>query len=78
MTRNTNDDKIDVITSSLLNMRCCFFFQFLSEEALANELAAYFYSEIGDKGQSIEHLLQAHKKYQEWVSLPLTLLCLIP
>ena len=44
-------------------------FQFVHEEALACELAAYFHLEIGDLNNSVEYCLQAHEKYQEWVRL---------
>ena len=43
-------------------------FQFVNEEALAYELAGYFYLEIGETEQSKEHLLNANEKYKEWVS----------
>ena len=44
------------------------FSQFIHEEALAYELAAYFYLELGEREQSIEHFMLAHEKYLEWVS----------
>ena len=51
-------------------------FQFVHEEALACELAAYFYleigdtkkAEIGDTKKAGEYCLLAHEKYGEWVS----------
>ena len=42
--------------------------QFVHEEALAHELAAYFYLELDKREQSIQHFLLAHEKYLEWVS----------
>jgi thiaminase len=51
-------------------MFCCLFlFQFANEEALANELAGYFYLEIGQNVKATVRLLLAHKKYHEWVSV---------
>jgi len=44
------------------------FFQFVHEEALAYELAAYFYLELGDPEKAMEYFLLAHEKYHEWVS----------
>ena len=41
-------------------------FQFINEEALACELAAYFYLECGENEKSVELFLQAHEKYHEW------------
>ena len=48
-----------------LNTVTCFF-QFVHEEALAYELAAYFYLELGETEQSIEYFLAAHERYHEW------------
>jgi hypothetical protein len=39
------------------------------EEALACELAAYFYLEIGDTEKAMHYLLLAHGKYHEWGAL---------
>jgi hypothetical protein len=36
------------------------------EEALACELAAYFYLELGETEQSMSHFLLAHERYYEW------------
>ena len=46
-----------------LDLKC------LHEEALACELAAYFYLEIGDPAKAIQNFLLAHEKYQEWGAL---------
>ena len=40
--------------------------KFLSEEALANELAGYFYLDTGKKMKSIHYFSQAFQKYTEW------------
>eukprot|EP00985_Skeletonema_marinoi_P001771 scaffold703_cov184-Skeletonema_marinoi.AAC.1 len=40
--------------------------KFVHEEALAYELAAYFYLELGETEQSIEYFLAAHERYHEW------------
>jgi len=40
--------------------------QFVHEEALAYELAAYFYLELGEMEQSMEYFLAAHERYHEW------------
>ena len=45
------------------------YLQFVHEEALACELAAYFHLEIRELNKSVEYCLQAHEKYQEWVRL---------
>jgi len=42
------------------------FFQFVHEEALAYELAGYFYLELGEREASIAHFLRAHERYYEW------------
>ena len=42
------------------------FFQFVHEEALAYELAGYFYLELGERDLSIGHFLRAHERYYEW------------
>jgi len=36
------------------------------EEALAYELAAYFYMELRDTEKAMEYFSQAHLKYHEW------------
>jgi hypothetical protein len=36
------------------------------EEALACELAAYFYLEAGENEKATQYLLLAHEKYHEW------------
>ena len=46
--------------------RRALFLQFVNEEALACELAAYFYLELGQKDKSLELFLLAHEKYHEW------------
>ena len=43
-------------------------FQFVHEEALACELAAYFYLEIGEAKKAARYCLLANEKYHEWVS----------
>eukprot|EP00985_Skeletonema_marinoi_P010653 scaffold4990_cov72-Skeletonema_marinoi.AAC.1 len=43
--------------------------KFVHEEALAHELAAYFYFELGEREQTMEHLILAHEKYLEWGAL---------
>jgi hypothetical protein len=45
---------------------CCI--QFIHEEALACELAAYFYLELEEINKSVEYFLLAHERYHEWVS----------
>ena len=40
--------------------------RFVNEEALACELAGYFFLEIDDKDLAIQYFLQAHEKYHEW------------
>eukprot|EP00986_Skeletonema_menzelii_P005636 scaffold2093_cov219-Skeletonema_menzelii.AAC.1 len=40
--------------------------KFVHEEALACELAAYFYLEIGEANKAVDYCLLAHEKYQEW------------
>ncbi|KAK1742112.1 putative AAA ATPase [Skeletonema marinoi] len=40
--------------------------KFVHEEALAYELAAYFYLELGDAEKAMEYFLLAHEKYHEW------------
>lgn len=40
--------------------------KFLSEEALANELAGHFYLDTGNKLKSIPYFSQAFQKYSEW------------
>ena len=43
-------------------------FKFVHEEALAYELAAYFYLEVAETDKSVEYFLLAHERYQDWVS----------
>ena len=38
----------------------------MHEEALACELAAYFYMEIGETEKAVQYFLLAHQKYHEW------------
>ena len=38
----------------------------MHEEALAYELAAYFYLELGEINKSVDYFLLAHEKYHEW------------
>ena len=45
---------------------CDMIFQFVHEEALACELAGYFYAELRDTDKAMEHFLRAHEKYHEW------------
>ena len=45
---------------------CGLFFQFVHEEALACELAAYCYLELGDTEKAMHYFLLAHEKYHEW------------
>ena len=40
--------------------------KFVNEEALANELAAYFYLETGRRNRSVHYFSQAFEKYTEW------------
>lgn len=40
--------------------------KFVHEEALACELAAHFYLELGETGRSLEYFLMAHERYHEW------------
>jgi len=40
--------------------------KFVHEEALACELAAYFYLEIGEVNNAAEYCLLAHERYQTW------------
>ncbi|KAK1740251.1 putative AAA ATPase [Skeletonema marinoi] len=40
--------------------------KFVHEEALACELAAYFYLELGEINKSVEYFLRAHERYHEW------------
>jgi hypothetical protein len=39
------------------------------EEALACELAAYFYLEVGENEKAMQYFLLAHEKYHEWGAL---------
>ncbi|KAK1742678.1 putative AAA ATPase [Skeletonema marinoi] len=43
--------------------------KFVHEEALAHELAAYFYLELGEREQTVEHFMLAHEKHLEWGAL---------
>jgi hypothetical protein len=43
-------------------------FQFVHEQALTCELAAYFYLEIGDVNKAGEYCLRSYERYSEWVS----------
>jgi len=55
------------VTSLILTAYMCdMFFQFVHEEALACELAGYFYAELRDTDKAMEHFLRAHEKYHEW------------
>jgi len=40
--------------------------RFINEEALAHELAGYFFLEAEKKDTAVKHLLQAHEKYHNW------------
>lgn len=40
----------------------------MHEEALAYELAGYFYLELKDTASAIQHFLLARERYNEWVS----------
>lgn len=40
--------------------------RFVSDLALAHELAASFYMCIGDMSKSLEHLKSSYEKYHEW------------
>jgi tetratricopeptide (TPR) repeat protein len=40
--------------------------KFINDEALAYELAGYFYLSAGKTAEAIDHLLCAHEKYTEW------------
>jgi tetratricopeptide (TPR) repeat protein len=40
--------------------------KFLNEEALANELAGYFYLDTGRKNRSVHYFMRAFEKYNEW------------
>jgi len=44
------------------------YLQFVHEEALAYELAAYFYLELGEVDKALEYFMLAHERYHEWVS----------
>jgi len=50
----------------LITQLSALFFQFIHEEALAYELAGYFYLELGERDLSIGHFLRAHERYYEW------------
>jgi hypothetical protein len=38
----------------------------VNEEALANELAGYFYLDTGRSDESVHYFSQAEEKYREW------------
>lgn len=40
--------------------------RFVNEEALACELAGYFFLELDDKDLAIQYFLQAHEAYHKW------------
>ncbi|KAL7482315.1 hypothetical protein ACHAW6_007990 [Cyclotella cf. meneghiniana] len=40
--------------------------KFINDEALAYELAGYFYLHVGKTSESLDHLICAHEKYTEW------------
>ena len=40
--------------------------RFINDEALACELAGYFFLERQEKELSLQYFLQAHEKYHEW------------
>ena len=40
--------------------------RFINQEALACELAGYFFLETGEQDTAIQYFLQAHEKYHEW------------
>lgn len=40
--------------------------KFINDEALAYELAGYFYLRVGKTSESLDHLICAHEKYTEW------------
>jgi len=40
--------------------------KFVNDEALACELAGYFFLEIGERSRSLEYFIDAHEKYHEW------------
>lgn len=56
--------KPSVVSDSTL----CFLniIRFVNEEALACELAGYFFLEIDDKDLAIQYFLQAHEAYHNW------------
>ena len=39
---------------------------FINDEALACELAGYYFLETGEQDTAIQYFLQAHEKYHEW------------
>jgi len=43
-----------------------FCIKFVHEEALAYELAAYLYLELGEINKSVEYFLLAHERYKQW------------
>lgn len=40
--------------------------KFINDEALAYELAGYFYLSAGKTSEAIDHLICAHEKYTDW------------
>jgi hypothetical protein len=40
--------------------------RFINDEALACELAGYFYLGAGKTKESVEHFIWAHEKYTQW------------
>ena len=57
------DDAKKIYETAISSAQRC---RFINQEALAYELTARFYFEIGDKVSSLEHFRMAHEKYQEW------------
>jgi len=39
---------------------------FINDEALASELAGYFFLEIGERNEALQYFLLAHERYHEW------------
>ena len=54
--------------SAVSDSTLCFLIiiRFVNEEALACELAGYFFLEIDDKDLAIQYFLQAHEAYHNW------------
>lgn len=40
--------------------------RFVNDEALACELAGYFFLEISDEDTALQYFMQAHERYHEW------------